>query len=218
MITNLNTGLPTIFSYETTPLVPVAQAIRASCGIPIFYTPFKFSCGDPNIDPYDWVDGGLVNNYPINLWDSIDGQKNSNKINDPLILQQYLINEFINFLNRSASNLSQILKDSNNRVNLYVPNMKTLGFRLFDPTEKRDPIMFHRNFSTQNIQDVITTTILAMSDQINRLEITPCYWERTISIPIGDINTTAFNLTPQQKEALVLSGYTSTLQFFPHNL
>jgi NTE family protein len=51
----------------------VADAVRASASIPFFFTPVKLrpaSGGEPS-----WiVDGGLMSNYPINVFDRTDGR------------------------------------------------------------------------------------------------------------------------------------------------
>lgn len=59
--TNLNTGEPTYFSTFKTPQVRVVDAIRASCAVPFVFTPHK-------IDNVFYVDGGLVNNIPVNVF------------------------------------------------------------------------------------------------------------------------------------------------------
>jgi NTE family protein len=58
--TDLNKGVPVYFSSYGTPDAKVWQAVRASCSVPFLYTPCK-------IDNDYYVDGGIVNNMPINL-------------------------------------------------------------------------------------------------------------------------------------------------------
>ncbi|HUV15584.1 MAG TPA: patatin-like phospholipase family protein [Pelolinea sp.] len=56
------------FSAETTPDVPVADAVRMSMSIPLFFEALRFDGRQfGNGDFY--VDGGLYNNYPIHLFD-----------------------------------------------------------------------------------------------------------------------------------------------------
>lgn len=61
------------FSTELTPTVPVAEAVRASMSIPLFFEAWQFSNNNPNNHIY--VDGGMMYNYPITVFDS-DGQAN----------------------------------------------------------------------------------------------------------------------------------------------
>ena len=64
---NLQTLKDTEFSYENTPTVPVIDAIMASISIPVLFTP-KSILQSPHV----YVDGGLINNFPINVFDSHD--------------------------------------------------------------------------------------------------------------------------------------------------
>jgi NTE family protein len=55
------------FSYEATPDVIVAEAVRASMSIPLFFKAWRFSNNVP--DDHIYVDGGTVLNYPITVFD-----------------------------------------------------------------------------------------------------------------------------------------------------
>ena len=57
--TNLTKGCETTFSVDHTPDFSVIIALRISCSIPIIFTPVT-------INGELFVDGGLVNNFPIN--------------------------------------------------------------------------------------------------------------------------------------------------------
>ncbi len=69
---NLTTGTSQVFSYDTTPTMEVAQAIRISMSIPLFFEAVMLK--DPKITGNSltnvFCDGGLMNNYPIRLFDS----------------------------------------------------------------------------------------------------------------------------------------------------
>lgn len=64
---DLYTQSLTEFSYRQTPDVTVAEAVRASISIPLFFNAWKFSNGKPNDHLY--IDGGAVYNYPITAFD-----------------------------------------------------------------------------------------------------------------------------------------------------
>jgi NTE family protein len=51
------------FSLRRTPTVIVAEAVRASMSIPLFFNAWQFPSGNPN--KHLFVDGGMVYNYPI---------------------------------------------------------------------------------------------------------------------------------------------------------
>lgn len=65
---DLNTRLVKEFSLATTPDTIVAEAVRASMSIPVFFKAWRFSNGVP--DEHLYVDGGVVLNYPINAFDT----------------------------------------------------------------------------------------------------------------------------------------------------
>ena len=56
------------FSVEKTPDVLVAEAIRASMSIPIFFKAWQFTDANPNDHMY--VDGGVAFNYPLLFFDN----------------------------------------------------------------------------------------------------------------------------------------------------
>ena len=61
--TDLNTSSAKEFSNATTPNVIVAEAVRASMSIPLFFAAWQFPNNNP--DDHIYVDGGMVYNYPI---------------------------------------------------------------------------------------------------------------------------------------------------------
>ncbi|PKU23888.1 patatin-like phospholipase family protein [Telmatospirillum siberiense] len=65
------------FSAETTPDVPIAQAVRASMSIPFFFVPWQFS-GDLAMKyPGPFIDGGVAFNYPIPTFDDLEQVANT---------------------------------------------------------------------------------------------------------------------------------------------
>lgn len=70
--TNLTMKNSSIFSYETTPMMEVAEAVRISMSIPLFFE--AVITDDNKITDKDmtnvFCDGGALKNYPLNLFDS----------------------------------------------------------------------------------------------------------------------------------------------------
>jgi len=62
--TNLSLQSALVFSHETTPDVPIKEAVRASMSIPLY---FQSVLREKNI----WVDGGVSWNYPVNIFDNV---------------------------------------------------------------------------------------------------------------------------------------------------
>lgn len=60
---NLETGQTEIYCHETTPQMRVADAVRISMSIPIVFV------ARPNLDGDICVDGGMLTNYPIRMFD-----------------------------------------------------------------------------------------------------------------------------------------------------
>jgi NTE family protein len=72
--TDLNIKNVKMFSFETTPHVVVAEAVRASMSIPMFFEAWQFK--DNNPDNHIYVDGGTVFNYPITTFDKENVSEN----------------------------------------------------------------------------------------------------------------------------------------------
>lgn len=69
--TDLNMQVVQEFSFETTPDTIVAEAVRASMSIPMFFKAWQFSNHKPN--NHIFVDGGVVYNYPLTAFDPESG-------------------------------------------------------------------------------------------------------------------------------------------------
>jgi NTE family protein len=70
--TNLSMKNSSIFSYETTPMMEVAEAVRISMSIPLFFeaviTDDRTVTNNPRTNVF--CDGGAMMNYPLSLFDS----------------------------------------------------------------------------------------------------------------------------------------------------
>lgn len=84
---NVNAQIAKEFSADATPHASVAEAVRASMSIPLFFKAFQFSNGIP--DKHFYVDGGTVFNYPLSFFDSERFSKSNNEVN-PESLGLYL--------------------------------------------------------------------------------------------------------------------------------
>lgn len=81
--TNLSKQQLEIFSYEHSPAMPVALAVRISGGIPFYFEPVALDNSLKRINKKDslspvnfYVDGGMLCNYPISMFDSCENQRN----------------------------------------------------------------------------------------------------------------------------------------------
>jgi NTE family protein len=81
--TNLSRQQLEIFSYEHTPDMPVALAVRISGGVPLYFEPValdnhlnKIKKGDTSSFINYYVDGGMLCNYPISMFDTCAENRN----------------------------------------------------------------------------------------------------------------------------------------------
>lgn len=71
MGTDVSSKTSCLFSAEYTPNMEVAEAVRISMSVPLFFQAIKSNYGsdDPKKTPKIYVDGGVMYNYPITLFD-----------------------------------------------------------------------------------------------------------------------------------------------------
>ena len=68
--TDITRSTSTIFSHKTTPNMEVAEAVRISMSVPLLFESIKTSCDINSSDTQTiFVDGGMLYNYPITLFD-----------------------------------------------------------------------------------------------------------------------------------------------------
>lgn len=68
VVANLNKQREEIMSFYTTPETAVADAVRMSMSIPLYFESLRFDGKEFGKGDY-YVDGGLFNNYPIKVFD-----------------------------------------------------------------------------------------------------------------------------------------------------
>lgn len=78
--TNLSKQRLEIFSFINSPDMPIALAVRISSGIPLYFEPVALNNQLQKIKKSDslsfrnyYVDGGMLCNYPISIFDTCDG-------------------------------------------------------------------------------------------------------------------------------------------------
>ncbi|MFZ5634242.1 MAG: patatin-like phospholipase family protein [Bacillota bacterium] len=87
------------------------------------------------------------------------------------------------------------------------PQWPTLGFRLVEPGEG-DPREIN------NILDFLAAIVGTMIEAHDERHIQDFNFKRTIAIPTMGVKTTEFNITPERKEMLFMSGYNAAKKFF----
>lgn len=191
--TNLSTGHGKVFSAEHTPTTRVADAVRISMSIPLF---FKAFIGD---DHQVYVDGGVLNNYPIRLFDR----------------EKYLNDPGSHLPNAAYDNENQKLAELRPDSSRYIHNTETLGLRL--DTQKEIAAFRYGKVEVKNNIDgfisyakALVSTIL---DAQSASHLESDDWKRTIYIDTLGVGTTDFDISDAKKEALIQSGYDMTERY-----
>ncbi len=192
MGTNLSTGFGEVFSCEHTPRMCVADAVRISMSIPLFFAAKRSLRGDV------YVDGGVVDNYPVKLFDR----------------RKYVAEHFATPEYYEKHN--QRLRAEGRTISPYVYNKETLGFRL-DSAKEIAVFRDQAEPAHRPIDDffaytwALVETILSIQ---NSQHLHSDDWQRTIYIDTLGVGTTDFDLSEERKEALVESGRSHTRAYF----
>jgi NTE family protein len=154
------------YSREHHPDMVISEALKRSMSIPLFF--------EANfVDQEDvLVDGGMLSNYPIWLFDR-----------------------------------------RNPETGKLEPNPHTLGLKLMEITEQPDSQLFHGSLDVDSLPKYLVSLVECLLIQIERLHVRSDYWERTIPISIGDVQSTDFALSAEQKQDLIDKGYECTKQW-----
>ncbi len=192
--TNLSTRFAEVFSYEHTPRWCVADAVRISMSIPLFFAAKRSMRGDV------YVDGGLIDNYPIKVFDREKYVDDKTLVRTPPYYATH----------------NDALKAQGRDINPYVYNVETLGFRLDSAKEiavfrdQAEPE--HRQIDDffSYLWALVGTVMETQSSQ----HLHSDDWQRTIYIDTLGVGTTDFDLSDERKAALAESGKTHTEKYF----
>lgn len=192
MGTNLSTSFSEVFSAEHTPRCCVADAVRISMSIPLFFAAKRSTRGDV------YVDGGILDNYPIKLFDREKYVQSGNLART----------EYYDKLNSQLANAER-------PISSYVYNKETLGFRL----DTKDEISVFRDHAepahkdVNNFFDYTWALINTLLEAQQNSHLHDDDWIRTIYIDTLGVGTTDFNLSNTKKQELVQSGRDGALAY-----
>ncbi|MEM7172619.1 MAG: patatin-like phospholipase family protein [Pseudomonadota bacterium] len=194
---NLSTGFGEVYSQEHTANMRVLDAVRTSMSLPLFFAAVR----NPRDDVL--VDGGLLNNYPIKLFDRKKYIKDAEK--KAARKTEYYDDENGRFLTGKTANHSP-----------YVYNKQTLGFRL---DSKREIAAFrYGNVEAVNeIDGFFAYTKALVKTALNVQEAQHLHgddWHRTIYIDTLGVGATDFSLSDKKKQDLIKSGRQGTKDYF----
>lgn len=195
---NLSTGFGEVFSPEHTPAMRVADATRISMSLPLFFA----SVRNPRGDVY--VDGGLLYNYPVKLFD----RQKYIAAGDPKTAARPT--EYYDKENKA------FLKGARKGSSPYVYNRQTLGFRL-DSKREIAALRYGDVAVARKIEDFLDYSKALLSTALAAQEMAHLHsddWQRTIYIDTLGISTTDFGITAKRRDALVASGRACTKAYF----
>jgi NTE family protein len=196
--TNLSTGYSEVFSAERNPDMPLAEAVRISMSIPLFFAAKRYG---PRDDVY--VDGGVMLNYPVKLFDRehyIDLKKESAAARST----DYYNKENARFLLENPGR------------SRYVYNCQTLGMRL-DTSEEIALFRYNEPVKGKEIKkftDYARCLLSAIMQVQENQHLHGDDWQRTIYINTLDVKTTDFDLSDDKKEALLQEGINGAENYF----
>ena len=197
MGTNISTHFAEVFSHEHTPRTCLADAVRISMSIPLFFASRRSPRGDV------YVDGGVLDNYPVKLFDR------ERYLDDANIASHGEVTEYYKKHNAG-------LKRKKLDISPYLYNKETLGFRLDSEREiatfrdQAEPVAEPIDDFFDYTRNLLKTLVDAQANS----HLHSDDWQRTIYIDTLGVKTTEFKITDAKKKALVESGRKGTETYF----
>lgn len=186
--TNLSTRFSEIFSAERTPDVRVADAARISMSFPLFFAAKRHGVrGDL------YVDGGMLNNYPVKLFDR------ARFIEDDNLARHSREPEYYRDFN---------MRNGQKGRQRHLYNRETLGFRLDSGSEIavfRDAAE-PESHAVEDIFDYGFALIDSFLSFQDNQHLHSDDWQRTVYIDTLTVKTLDFNMDHAQVQALIDSG------------
>jgi len=190
---NISTGFADVYSYKDTPSMEVAKAVRISMSIPGLFTVLR-----KNNQEDVCVDGGLINNYPIKLFDR--------KEYAPIYRSE---KEYYKEYNKILKKIGQEEKK------LWMYNKETLGFKLDSKKEKALFCHYERPKS-KKINNIIQYGLrlgYTLYDIQSNIHLHSDDWHRTVYIDSLDVGTLSFMIKKSKKRELADSGKRCTEEY-----
>ncbi|QXM06270.1 patatin-like phospholipase family protein [Crassaminicella indica] len=152
--TDISTKSSKLFSYETTPHMEVAQAVRISMSIPLFFESVKVNpkTQTKKSMPHIYSDGGIMRNYPIKIFDSsyfkdriVNGIniqtlgvrfKNATKYNKINNFIEYIENLLISFISIQQDIYNHSPEDQIRSIQIDTKDISFIDFNIHQNDEK----------------------------------------------------------------------------------
>jgi NTE family protein len=173
----------------------IADAVRISMSLPLFFTAVRNARKDV------YVDGGVLINYPVKLFDR-EKYIDADKLATNAIRSRY------------AEENEAFLRTNPGR-SPYVYNKETLGFRL--DTKKEIEAFRYDEPQVEKIDhffEYVKALIATILDSQSNTHIQDDDWQRTIYVDTLGVSTTDFGLTDDKKKELEASGKKGATDYF----
>jgi NTE family protein len=186
--TCLNRQKMIILSNETYPRMRIKDAVRISMSIPLYFKAvFVDSLGaivkkpGTRKDLDIMVDGGIIGNFPINLFDTV-------------------------------------IHDSSGRIFRKI-NPATIGIRIDSDEQISNDLKVKElaSIPISNLKDYLNAFYILVIENLNRNQLIPADWDRTIAVSSIDIGPQIKKLSSQQKNELIESGRKSAMKYLKKN-
>lgn len=191
--TNISTHFGEVYSIEHTPRMRVSDAVRRSMSIPLFFKAIR----DDREDIL--VDGGVLNNFPIKLFDR----------------EKYLEDQSLKRIPDYYKDVNASFIETTPNSSPYIYNKETLGFRLDSGKEigifrdGQEP----QHTRIENFLDHTIQLVETILDAQNNQHLHSDDWHRTIYIDTLGVKTTQFDLSDDLKNDLIKSGNDATVEY-----
>lgn len=192
--TNISTGFSEVFSSEHTPRESVADAVRISMSVPLFFRAIQNTRDDY------YVDGGMVNNYPVKLFDR----------------EKYIAKSMLRKNGRKTDYYNKQNREIKKTSSKYIFNNETLGFRL----DKREVIAMFRDKAEpprnkiNDFFDYAGALIKTLMNIQNNQHLHSDDWQRTIYIDTTGFDWLDFKMEKKEKQKLIVEGINGTKKYF----
>jgi len=173
-----------VFSYETYPDMKVKDAVRASMSVPFYFEAvFIDSTG--------------------NVYEKHNRTDNLDIVVDGGILGNFPVSLFDSVATDSLQQPQRIV------------NRQTLGVRIDSDAQIRNDALSKElvPLEINNLQDYVSAFYILALENLNRTQLQPADWERTISVSSVGITPRVKRLSKEQKELLVNSGRAHTAAY-----
>jgi ankyrin repeat protein/predicted acylesterase/phospholipase RssA len=197
---NVNKRYTEILSYETTPDVIVADAVRCSMSIQIFFEPHNLYVNKNGIrlkldKDYSYFDGGSLNNYILGMFDK---------------MRYVYLDQDLEWLSKHGDNK--------------ITNFNAIGFRLLEPKlysyyeEENGTLPDYPDDGVMNFLMSIVSSVLSFTKQENDYLLNPDEHKRTVHINTLDIDTVEFDISDERKKKLIKSGENASNRFISKSI